>query len=367
MWQCTLGPARVFAPYSCPVHACCPLAAQPLQPLQSFVVLQSVLGGMTAVGHRLDLERSLDSISRGVVSLERFPASSDFSLCIALEGFALACPHCGFRLGDFRALLREIAATDRLHPPVLSRIIQEVEQGTQETFVYCSLPASLFASRLISFTYKDIKEGLLFQLPPTRVVSGLPQPADFSVANNCSRPQQRKAISYLHNIVTQPTEAAAFSVTDPDDTASSGKRAKAYRDLSEAFKSSLRTFHIATAHGIWSSVQFNQQIQSEQSMEEAEAAPSTSQSGTAADAYVARVIDTGSSRPYEALDGSDLRFRQESDSSKQRRLRLIHAVQALTAELVLYPGMTSQLVVQVARVSDPTPAEQAIFEKGLEQ
>ena len=78
---------------------------------------------MAAVGYALDLHYSLDSISHGVVSLERFPASSDFSLCIALEGFVLACPHCGFRLDDFRALLREVAAPDRLHPPVLSGII----------------------------------------------------------------------------------------------------------------------------------------------------------------------------------------------------------------------------------------------------
>ena len=80
----------------------------------------------------LTLERSLDSISRGIVAVEHFPPGRDFSFCIVLEGFSLACPFCESRLGDFRALLREVAATDELHPPVLSRIIQEVIEGERQ-------------------------------------------------------------------------------------------------------------------------------------------------------------------------------------------------------------------------------------------
>ena len=84
-------------------------------------------------GSVLTLERALDSASRGVISLEQFPVHSDFTFAVGLEGFLLVCPHCHIRLGDFRALLREVAAIDPLHPFALVRVIQEV--GRQQGFL----------------------------------------------------------------------------------------------------------------------------------------------------------------------------------------------------------------------------------------
>lgn len=318
---------------------------------------------MDALGVGLTLERSIDSISRGVVTVERFPSSRDFRLCFVIDGFAIACPFCDSRLGDLRTLLREVAATDRLHPPVLLRILQEVQeaQASNRTHCFCRLSDSLSSSNEILYDRTDVQEAKVFDLPSARLVSGVPQPADFLIARDLPSIEKHRAISFFRGSVHQPIQSASLGIADPGKIVDRSKRNKAYRNQAEEFQSTLGNYHRKSAQILQSAVGINDQIYEQ--MHGPAAIPEELHHALdpLPEFDLHRIISIRSGRACPLLDEVDVRFTQESDAVKQKRIRLIQAIQALTAELVLYPGMNSQLVSHVAQVPDPSLDEQAVF------
>ena len=269
---------------------------------------------MAGSGSVLTLERALDSASRGVISLEQFPVHSDFTFAVGLEGFLLVCPHCHIRLGDFRALLREVAATDPLHPPALVRVIQEVENSDDSRACYYSLKESLTTSRE-PVGDSIVQSGRIFKLPFARVVGCIPQPADFDI---CSRKltglRQRKALQYFSFAVNHPTVPVTFVNNDPEEEPNSAKRSKLHRDQADAFKEGQSQYCQTAAKGLQQAVLINGQIKQDREM-------------ACTDGLLSDVVARHPFRPIEILEAGHMRFSDESPVVKSRRQMLIHALQ----------------------------------------
>ena len=226
--------------------------------------------------------------------------------------------------------------------------------------MYCPLDRTPSAALRINFNKEDVRKGRVSCLPFARLVSCIAQPADFSIAANLPSLDRPKAIAYFQRAARQPTVTTAVEVSDPRSVGKGKKRARAYQDQAEIVKSSLASYHQATAASQREAICFNQQL----SLEEPVLEPAAVKTDQILAPNIARIISNGQSRSCQLLESREIVFKQESDAIKQQRLEIMHAIQALTAELVMYPGMNHQLVAQVAQVPEPSEMDRSAFLQG---
>ena len=143
-----------------------------------------------------------------------------------------------------------------------------------------------------------------------------------------------------------------FVNNDPEEEPNSAKRSKLHRDQADAFKEGQSQYCQTAAKGLQQAVLINGQIKQDREM-------------ACTDGLLSDVVARHPFRPIEILEAGHMRFFDESPVVKSRRQMLIHALQAISSELVLFPGMNPQLVVHVATVDGPFVDKQHDFAAAL--